>query len=255
MICNEDKKGDTPKILLAIPLYNEEKHINAILNEVSKYIDDVLVVDDGSTDGSKLILAKRKNIYVISYPCNRGYGQTIINAFDFAIGSGYDWIITIDCDLQHEPAQIPHFIDVIKKDHNDIIYGSDIISGSRYLQSSPKSGDGPPEDRRKINKEITRLVNEKLNLPITDAFCGFKAHRVKSVQKMRLGEVGYAVPLEFWVQCAAMRLRVKEIPVSLIYNDPNRHFGGELDDPDTRLNHYLDVFEKTLIKAGLKKQA
>jgi hypothetical protein len=52
-----------------------------------------------------------------------------------------------------------------------------------------------------------------------------------------------------------MRLRVKEIPVSLIYNDPNRHFGGELDDPDTRLNHYLDVFEKTLIKAGLKKQA
>lgn len=252
MICKEDKNPNDPKILLAIPLYNEAKYINAILNEVHKYIDDVLVVDDGSTDGSKLILAERKNICVISYPCNRGYGQTIINAFDFAIGSGYDWIITMDCDLQHEPEQIPHFIDVIKKDHADIIYGSDIISGSRYLDNSPKSGLGPPPDRQKINKAITKLVNEELNLPITDAFCGFKAHRVKAVEKMQLGEVGYAVPLEFWVQCAAMRLRVKEIPVSLIYNDPNRHFGGELDDPDTRLNHYLDVFEKTLIKAGLK---
>ncbi len=238
------QKLNTPRILLAIPVYNEQQYLNDVLDEVSQYIDDVLVIDDGSSDDSKVILAKRKNICVISHPENRGYGQTIIDGFHFAMGSGYDWIITMDCDLQHEPAQIPDFIEAIKKDD------ADIISGSRYMPESLKT-DSPPEDRREINHQITAWINEKFQLNITDAFCGFKAHRVESVEQMKLGEAGYAVPLEFWVEVAVNRLRVTEIPIKLIYNDPNRHFGGELDDPKTRLAHYKEVFDKTLQRAGL----
>ena len=241
------RMSNTPrntKVLLAIPIYNEAGHLNAVLDEVGQYIDDIVVIDDGSTDGSKVLLARRENICVISHPHNRGYGQTIIDAFHFACGSGYDWVITMDCDLQHEPAKIPSFIAEIAKDD------ADIISGSRYLAESACNGC-PPPDRRQINLRITALINQRLGLKLSDAFCGFKAHRVKAVVGMELQEAGYAIPLEFWVQAAARKLRVREIPINLIYNDPNRHFGGELDDPQTRLDHYKAVFESTLKKAGL----
>ena len=62
-----------------------------------------------------------------------------------------------------------------------------------------------------------------------DSFCGFKAHRVSAMRRLRLTEPGYAFPLQLWPQVAVAKLRVTEIPVRLIYNDPNRHFGGSLD--------------------------
>ena len=229
------------KVLLAIPIFNEAQHLNAVLDEVGRYIDDIVVIDDGSTDGSQVLLARRENICVISHPRNRGYGQTIIDAFHFACGSGYDWVITMDCDLQHEPLKIPDFVAAIEKDD------ADIISGSRYLAESACNGCPPPE-RRQINRQITEMVNQRLGLQLTDAFCGFKAHRVQSVVGMELRETGYAIPLEFWVQAAARKLRIREIPINLIYNDPNRSFGSELDDPEIRLEHYKAVFEATLQK-------
>ena len=232
------------RILLAIPVFNEVEHLDAVLDEVAHYIDDIVVIDDGSTDGSKVLLARRENICVISHPHNRGYGQTVIDAFHFACGSGYDWVITMDCDLQHEPAKIPDFIAAIEQDD------ADIISGSRYLAESNCNGCPPPE-RRKINEQVTEMINQRLGLALTDAFCGFKAHRVKAMVALNLQEAGYAVPLELWTQAAARKLRVREIPINLIYNDPNRHFGGELDDPKTRLAHYRSVFERTLQRVGM----
>ena len=233
-----------PKILLAIPVYNEEKHLNAVLDEVKRYISDILVIDDGSTDNSRALLCRQPNICLISCPQNRGYGRTIMDAFHFAVGRDYDWIITMDCDLQHEPARIPEFIAAIHTDD------ADIISGSRYLPESQCNGC-PPSDRRKINRLITDMINQQLNLNLTDAFCGFKAHRVSVVKDMKLTENGYALPLEFWVLVAASNLRIKEIPISLIYNDPNRSFGGTLDDADIRLEHYKKVFERTLQQTAM----
>jgi dolichol-phosphate mannosyltransferase len=147
----------------------------------------------------------------------------------------------MDCDEQHEPASLPDFFRAIKQDD------ADVISGSRYL-SVDLCGDPPPEDRRTINRTITQWVNDKLNLNITDAFCGFKAYRTSGVKKLSLDETGYAFPLQFWVQAAAADLRIREIPVRLIYNDPNRSFGGPLDDSAIRLQHYRRVFNEELAK-------
>jgi len=231
------------KTLLAIPVYNEEKYLDAMLDEVRGYIQDILVVDDGSTDGSTEILSKRQDICFIRHPKNRGYGQSIIDAIHFAHGRGYDWVITIDCDLQHEPSRIPDFLEAIKQDD------ADIISGSRYMDESQQSST-PPSDRRAINMKISDLLKKQLELSLSDTFCGFKAYRVAQTAELDLTESGYAFPLEFWVQVIAGGLRVKEIPVSLIYNDPNRYFGGDLDDADVRYSHYLDVFERALTKAN-----
>jgi len=239
-----DRKKTTPKILLALPVFNEEKHLNAVLDKVGKYLQDVVVIDDGSTDETKLILARRKDVCAISHPKNRGYGRSIIDAFHFAIGCGFDWVMSMDCDLQHEPSQIPNFLSAIADDD------ADIISGSRYLRECP-ADDQPPAERRRINKIITETINQRLKLNLTDAFCGFKAYRVKSIDRLKLTETGYGLPLQFWVQSAAQQLRIREIPVKLIYNDPDRHFGGTLDESKTRLQYYRKVFDNALQEAGL----
>ena len=238
-----ETKINQNKVLLAIPVYNEEKHLNAVLDEVENYLQNVLVIDDGSTDQSKLILARRNDICVVSHKHNCGYGRSLIHAFHQVADCGFDWLITMDCDLQHEPSQIPNFLHAIAADD------ADIISGSRYLEQDQNDGS-PPPDRRQINHIVTRWINATLPIDLTDSFCGFKAYRVNRIQELQLSESGYAFPLQFWVQVAQHKLCVREIPIRLIYNDPTRHFGGDLDNPETRLAHYKEVFQTALQEAG-----
>jgi dolichol-phosphate mannosyltransferase len=228
------------RTLVAIPTYNEEKHVERVLAETLRFANHVLVVDDGSTDATPCLLP-RLPVEVIRHATNRGYGRSLQDAFRWAEVDGYDWVITMDCDEQHEPAAIPRFLEAIREDD------ADIISGSRYLQVY-EGDDAPPAQRRAINGEITRELNERLGLNLTDAFCGFKAYRVSTLSKIKLDVDGYAMPLQLWVRAVAAGLRVREIPVRLIYNDPNRTFGGPLDDPAIRIAHYREVLHCELTK-------
>jgi dolichol-phosphate mannosyltransferase len=227
------------RILIAIPVFNEIKYVGRVLDKVRHYHDDILVIDDGSTDGTSQFLAQRAasdDVKLIQHESNRGYGQSIIDAFDWADAHGYDWVITMDCDEQHEPEMIPQFVRCIGRGEWDI------ISGSRYLEVR-QDDDLPPSDRRSINATITKKINELFHLGITDAFCGFKAHRVSAMKRLNLDEGGYAFPMQLWPRAVEEGLRVAEMPVRLIYNDPTRHFGGNLDDPHNRLRHYLAVLD------------
>lgn len=231
------------RVLVAIPVYNEEQYVVRVLSEVLRLTEDVLVVDDGSTDGTGRALAEMPGIAVIRHAENLGYGRSLIDAFAYAGAESYDWIITMDCDDQHEPARIPAFVE--RAERGDV----DVVSGSRYL--APMVGNtSAPEDRRRINGLITRELNAQLGLSLTDGFCGFKACRVRSLGRLSLSISGYAFPLQFWVQAARCGLRICELPVPLIYHDPTRHFGGQLDDPASRLGHYLEVLGAELAKAG-----
>src|SRR5438105_1736943 len=120
-------KGDSLRLLVAIPVFNELKYVEKVLDKVRHYATDILCVDDGSTDGTAELLSRRGDIRLIRHPVNRGYGQSVIDAFHYAGARGYDWIITMDCDEQHEPERIPDFLREIKTDQWDL------ISGSRYL--------------------------------------------------------------------------------------------------------------------------
>jgi len=221
------------RTLIAIPVFNEERYVRRVLGRVLAVHPDVLVIDDGSTDATPAIV-REFPVRVIRREGNEGYGQSMQDAFKYSQVHGFDWLITMDCDEQHEPASIPDFLDRARRDDLDV------ISGSRYLCEQP-SADSPPRDRRAINREITREINERLGLRLTDAFCGFKAYRVSALGGLRLSEKGYAFPMQFWVQAVACGLRIGEIPVRLIYNDLSRSFGGHLDDPSVRLAHYRQV--------------
>ena len=239
------------RILVAIPIHNEQKYVNQVLDKVLGYHTDILVIDDGSTDGTADLLRQRSDIQVIRHAVNRGYGQSLIDAFSYADVRGYDWVITMDCDEQHEPEMIPEFIRQIESDQWDI------ISGSRYLVARGDD-DLPPGDRRLVNRSITTTINELFNWKLTDSFCGFKAHRLSAMRRLQLDEPGYAFPLQLWPQAWLAHLRITEIPVRLIYNDPNRSFGVVLDETSIRLKHYLDVLARELDRPaipGTKKPA
>ncbi len=229
------------RTLVAIPVYNEARHVERVVRRVAERARDILVIDDGSTDATPTLLS-RLPVEVIRHSVNRGYGRAILDAFRWAMVDGYDWAITMDCDEQHEPASIPDFMDAARAGD------ADIVSGSRYLAPSPED-DAPPADRRRINTILTQEINSRLGLRLTDAFCGFKAHRVKAIKKMTLDEPGYAFPMQFWAQARAHGLRIREIPVRLIYHDPTRTFGGPLNEPEARLAHYRAVLEREVARA------
>jgi dolichol-phosphate mannosyltransferase len=148
----------------------------------------------------------------------------------------------MDSDGQHRPDWIPGFFDLIPE--------WDIVSGSRYCPESDRTGT-VPEDRRAINATITARIHEITGFSLTDSFCGFKAYRVSALQMLSITEFGYAMPLQVWMQAKHFGLRVTERPVSRIYDDPNRRFGGELDNPEVRLKLYLDTLEKERIRWNL----
>jgi dolichol-phosphate mannosyltransferase len=230
------------RVLIAIPTYNEERYVLRVLRRVREYAEHVLVIDDGSTDSTPCLLP-REPVEVIRHARNRGYGRSIQDAFRWGCVDGFDWVITMDCDEQHEPEAIPLFMEAIRE-------GTwDVVSGSRYLRDYGDN-DSPPASRRRINELLTRELNERLGLTITDAFCGFKAYRTCPVAKLPYDEDGYAFPMQFWVQAAANRFRIKEIPVRLIYNDPTRTFGGPLDRDDVRLSHYREVLEREIARCA-----
>ncbi len=241
-----DASTDLPRYLTVLPVFNESRHITPVLDKVAKFATDILVVDDGSSDGSSELLAQRTDIDVIFHPKNQGYGAALITAFDYAIVHRYDVVVTIDCDGQHEPQRIKQLVAGCLQ--------ADITSGSRYLDLSTPTSQAPAE-RKQINQQVTAELNQQLGLQLTDAFCGFKAYRTRALAQLHLTETGYAMPLELWVQAAWCNLQIKEVPVPLIYLDEERSFGGALDAAATRVSYYREVIRRaTQACQGTKPQ-
>jgi dolichol-phosphate mannosyltransferase len=230
------------KNIVLIPVYNEEKHLQGLLQHLrAVYSGDVLFVDDGSVDCSPCMLKEIEspNTRVIMQPENRGYGATLLRGFKEVCDAGYDHVITMDSDGQHRPDWIPDFFKAIEN--------WDIVSGSRYKEEFTNNGEAP-KDRRAINHQITELINSFTGYNITDSFGGFKAYKTSALRQLKLDDTGYAMPLQLWVQAKHFKLTVTELPISRIYDDPNRKFGGELDNPEIRLKLYLDTIEKERAK-------
>ena len=232
--------ADTIRWATALPVYNEVKHLNQVLDEVLQYSPEVIVVNDGSTDGTdKLLEAYADRVHIITHNPNRGYGAALNSAFSWAVQEGLDAVVTIDCDGQHQPQRIRSFVEGLAD--------ADMVSGSRYLQEF-ESDTAAPEDRRRINRQLTAEIANRLGIHLTDAFCGFKAYRGPVLAKLELTENGYAMPLELWVQSASLGLKIVELPVPRIYTDEKRSFGGVLDDAATRLEYYHLTLDRSLAR-------
>jgi dolichol-phosphate mannosyltransferase len=222
---------------VVLPVYNEAATLEAVVHGVRGAFDGpVLAVDDGSTDGSAALLGEL-GVLTRRLPANQGYGRALAEGLAFAVELSHRYAIVIDADGQHQPERIPEFIAALDDD-------VDVVSGSRFLPTSATIGPAPDE-RRRVNRLVTEIVNGATGWSLTDAFCGFKAYRLDAVRGLELRERGFAVSLEFWAKAWQGRLRLREIAIDRIYLDPTRNFGDPaLADPDARLEHYLAVWHR-----------
>ena len=133
--------------LICIPAFNEEKNIEKIITSCKKFVDNVVVCDDGSNDNT-LKLASDVGAVVLQHKTNKGYGAAISTLFDYARDKKADVMITIDGDGQHDPDQIPLLLDAITK-HN-----FDVVIGSRFLDDKDI-----PKYRKAGIKIITSAAN------------------------------------------------------------------------------------------------
>jgi dolichol-phosphate mannosyltransferase len=227
-------------------VFNEERHLERVLKQIRRYSPDLLVVNDGSTDRTGELLERlsaqfnrdprNASLQVVTHPQNRGYGAALMSAFAFMREHAeYEVLVTMDCDGQHEPARIPVLLEAI--------HDADIVSGSRYLRDF-RQDSAPPADRMQINRRITAELNERFGLHLTDAFCGFKAYRREALEQLSITETGWGMPLQLWVQAVRTGLRIKEAGVPRLYLDPNRAFGGVLNDAEARLAYYRRVIDE-----------
>lgn len=230
-------------MLLAVPVFNEEQNLPlffpALFADLPEAIDEVLFINDGSSDRSPQLLeeVRRPRVDIVHHTTNLGYGQAMITAMTEAKQRGHSYLITMDCDRQHRPEDIQHFIDA----DGDI----DVVSGSRYLPSSRRCGNAP-EDRVEVNQRITQRLNRRFGFQLTDSFCGFKRYRMERIDPSVLRERGYAFPVEFWAYAAVEGLRIEELAVSRIYTTDSRSFGEDLDRTRKRYRYYLKVLHESI---------
>ena len=152
------------KIYIVIPVYNEESKVIGVLKEISKTKYPIVVIDDGSTDGSqkKIREAKLKNVTLLGHKINLGKGAVLKTGSDYAFNKGADAVIYMDSDGQHKVSDLNKFVEKLETGKFDIVFGS------RNLNF------GVPLDRYMGNKLASVLVGFMFGIYVSDLICGFR---------------------------------------------------------------------------------
>jgi len=198
-----------PKVVAAIPCYNEEAFIGDIVRQASRHVDQVIVVDDGSRDGTAEA-AKAAGAVVVNHDANKGYGEAIGSCFRAARTNGTNIIVTLDGDNQHTPEEIDAVIAPILRGE------ADLVIGSRFLQRSPEM-NAPLYRRFGINV-ITWLFNVGSKVKISDAQSGFRAYAREVIDAINVTDTGMAVSVEVLIKARDNGFVIREVPISCRYD-------------------------------------
>ena len=196
--------------IACIPAFNEEKNIFNLVNDVSKYVNSVIVCDDGSTDNT-VNEAKKSGAFVISNDKNLGKGAALKSLFDFARHSNADVIITIDGDGQFLPEEIPK----LTKDIED--GKSDIVIGYRF-----ETEKDMPSYRKIGNKVLDELSKKASNLNLRDTQSGFRAYSKKAIEKIDFRHNGFVADSEILIDASTKNLTISEQHVTVLYDTGGR---------------------------------
>jgi glycosyltransferase involved in cell wall biosynthesis len=195
-----------------IPAYNEEATIGTVILKTKIYVNDVLVIDDGSTDDTGTI-AEMAGAKVVRIPRNSGKANAILTGFKTISGKGYDAAIMIDSDMQHDPDEIPRLLAPIVDDSADLIIGSRYLNNSKDIPNYRKAGQ--------TILNITTAIGSKVS--ITDSQSGFRALNKKAIESMNFDSTGYNIESDMITYFAEKGLRIKEVPITAIYRESNGH--------------------------------
>jgi glycosyltransferase involved in cell wall biosynthesis len=219
-------QAERSRIIVGMPAYNEAKYIGSIILQAKRYADEVVVVDDGSRDGTADI-ARLAGAVVVSHEHNQGYGYTIRELLNEAKRRQADVLVILDADSQHNPDEIPRLVEGINA-------GADIVIGSREMQENKIAGY-----RRLGQKVLARLTGIASGKRLTDTESGFRAYSRRAITTLELKETGMAISSEIISEGAAKGLEIGEVPISVAYTAD-----GSTLNP---VRHGLGVFNRIMV--------
>jgi glycosyltransferase involved in cell wall biosynthesis len=199
------------KKTIIIPCFNEEKNIQKVIERVKKKInqeDNIIIVDDGSTDGTKEVLKKidLKNIKVILNEQNLGKGSALKTAFKQTELLN-EIILIQDADLEYSPDDYEKLLLPFLETSADVVYGSRFLGGSKYQRIHFFW-------HFLANKILTFITNVFTNLNMTDMETGYKVFKKKALEGLVLKENSFGIEPEITIKLAKKKLKFYEVPIS-----------------------------------------
>ncbi|MBN1427229.1 MAG: glycosyltransferase family 2 protein [Anaerolineae bacterium] len=211
------------KLSVIMPVYNEVKTIEEIVKQVlaTKLAHEIVMVDDGSTDGTRDIMKQWENhpvIRVIYHDCNKGKGSAVRTGFEAATG---DVFVIQDADLEYDPRDYPKLLQPIEEDRADVVYGSRFIGGpARKVYFWHRVG----------NQMLTLTTNILYNLDLTDMETCYKCFRAEIVRGMVLRSRRFEFEPEITAKIAKRGYRIFEVPIA--YYGREYHEGKKITGMD-----------------------
>ncbi|WP_436911301.1 glycosyltransferase family 2 protein [Halosimplex marinum] len=201
-------------VVAVVPAYNEAENIESVVRDAAEYVDKVVVVDDKSSDDTASV-AEASDADVVSHPMNMGVGAAIHTGYQVAIREGFDLVVQIDADGQHDPSFIPEML--AKLDEDD----ADMVIGSRWLNSSYKEYSAV---RRAGIRFFTLEANVLGGLSITDVTSGYRVYRVSMLEDLGRPENSHWA-LEQTLEAARKDYEITEVSVPM----PTETEGSQFD--------------------------
>jgi glycosyltransferase involved in cell wall biosynthesis len=220
------------RVLAGIAAYNEARYVGSIVLQARQYVDEVIVVDDGSTDNTARV-AELAGATVIRHAENRGKGAAVQSILAEAKKRNPDILVLLDADSQHDPNEIPILIEPISK-------GFDLVIGSREAQN-----DKTPRYRRIGRKVLLHSARLASKTNISDSESGFRALSPKAINDLDLKARGFAIESEMITCAADKNLRITEVPISNIYTKD-----GSTLNP---VRHGIDVLSRIIVMISQRR--
>lgn len=207
------------RVVAVVPAYNESQVIGAVVKELRPFVDVVIVVDDGSTDGTGVIAAST-GIVVLRHFLNRGQGAALQTGITYALESGADFIVTFDADGQHRADDVPRLIEPLLLNRFDVTLGSRFLPGATVADM--------PAVRRLVLKLAAWFDRARTGLRITDTHNGLRAFNRHAANFIRIRQDGMAHASEILDLVGRGKLRYTEIPVRVRYTEYTKGKGQRL---------------------------
>ena len=230
------------KTVAGIPAYNKEDSIGSIILGAEEYVDEVIVMDDGSVDRTSKF-ARRTDATVIRNEMNMGKAAAVQMIVKEAIKMDADMLVLLDADFQHDPDEIPMLIKPISED------GYDLVLGSRKLKESKRRSKGKIPFYRPWGQFVLRICSYTLSKKrYSDPECGFRALSRRALEAMKFEKAGFFVESEMLYLAEKKGLKVTEVPITEIYTEngstlnPFTHGFGNLGKAITYISEKRPLF-------------